>query len=331
MNLKKFVVITGLIALIVFGFSVASAQEPTRIQRQGIRAVIDIIATETGLESREIILQLQEGLTLGEIIENNGGDVQSVIDQSVASLTEAINTAITEGRITRERADRLLTNLPDVVTRSMNGELFPNRLDTGPLGRASERILLRATSTETGLRPAQILQQMAQGSTLAEIITSNGGNVENVVNDAVTTATEQINAAVMAERLGQEQADELITALPDLYMQAVNGEFERRAAEVAVGMAVVRQAAEQTGLEPREIIQQIREGKSLADVLTENGGDVTAFIDGVVAGVEERLNRALENGRLTQEQVDERLATFRERLTERINQPGTPAVEATPA
>lgn len=331
MDLKKFVVIGGLIALITLSLSVASAQEPTRIQQQGIWAVIDIISTETGLEPREIILQLQEGLTLGEIVENNGGDVQSVIDQSVTSLTEAINAAVAEGRVTQERADRLLSNLPDVVTRSMNGELFPNRLDTGPMRRASERILLRATSTETGLRPAQILQQMIQGGTLAEIIIANGGSVENVVNDAVETAAGQINAAVTAGRLGQEQADELIASLPDLYTQAVNGEFEHRAAEVAIGMAVIRQAAEQTGLEPREIIQQIRDGKSLADVLTENGVDVSAFVDGVVAQVEERLNHAVENGRLTQEQADERLVNFRTRLTERINQTGTPVAEATPA
>lgn len=319
MNLKKLLIVCGLVSMLILSFGVVGAQEPTPTRRPGIHAIMDIIVSETGLEPREIILQLQEGLTLGEVIETNGGDVQTVIDQSVAALTESINTAVTEGKITQERADQLLTNLTDVVTRSMNGEIFPNRMGTGPLRRSSERILLHATATEINVRPVEIIQQMVSGSTLAEIITANGGSIENVVNDAVATATEQINGAVADGKLGQEQADELIASLPDLYTQAVNGEFEHRVGEVAVGLAVLRQAAEQTGLQVREIVQQIRDGKSLADVLTENGVDVTAFIDGAVAQVAERLNRAVENGRLTQEQVDERLTTFRDRLTERIN------------
>lgn len=336
MSLKKLMIVLSLLVLTALGISIVGAQDatpqsPMTAERRGIRAVIDAVVEETGLEAREIMQQVAQGSTLAEIIEANGGDVQSVIDQTVTVLTDEINQAVTDGKLTQERADRLLSNVQDLVTRAINGELFPNRLDNGPIRRASQTILVRAAAEETGLRPAQILEQLAQGQTLGEVITANNGSVDNVVNAAVTAATEQINAAVASGRLGQEQADELISSLPDLYTAAVNGEWRQRAAQVAVSLAVVRFAAEQTGLEPREIIQQIHDGKSLADVLTEHGIDVNTFIDAAVGQAQERLNTAVQNGRLTQEQADQRLEEFRARLTERINQAGAPAAEATPA
>jgi hypothetical protein len=77
-------------------------------------------------------------------------------------------------------------------------------------------------------------------------------------------------------------------------------------------------ASEETGVPVRDLIAEIRSGKSLGTVLTEHGVDSAAFVDTVAAQLQERLDRAVSMGRLTQEQADERLSQFRERLTERL-------------
>ena len=106
--------------------------------------------------------------------------------------------------------------------------------------RQSGQILVQATADAAGFRPPQIVAQLAQGKTLSDIITANGGSVDTVVNNAVATATEQINTAVSDNRLTQVQADELISALPTLFTEAVNGDFRQKAAQVVVGAAVIR-------------------------------------------------------------------------------------------
>lgn len=86
-----------------------------------------------------------------------------------------------------------------------------------------------------------------------------------------------------------------------------------------VRRGVLRLAAEETGLTVREIIGEIRSGKSLSDVLTEHGVDTVIFIDDAAAQLEQRLERAVTRGRISQEQADQMLSDFRERLTERLD------------
>jgi uncharacterized coiled-coil protein SlyX len=88
-----------------------------------------------------------------------------------------------------------------------------------------------------------------------------------------------------------------------------------------LGGELLQIVLEQTGLRMQELREQMGEDGILADVITANGGDVQAVIDAAVAQATERINTAVENERITQEQADERLAELTERLTERINSP----------
>jgi len=325
MNTRKLWLVILLVGLFVISIGAVGAQDSSDTQsalrpERPIRALIGIVVDATGLEARDILGQLRDGLTLADIITANDGDVNQVIADAVAILTDEINQGVADGKITPERADSLLSNLEDVVTQAVNGELSPNRLDRGAVRDAAKRTLVGATADATGLLPQQVIQQLRDGSTLADVITANGGDIDTVVNSAVAAATEQINTAVAEGRLGQEQADQLLANLPDLYQATVNGELRQEWIEQRARLGVLTLAAQQTGLQPREIAQQIRSGKSLADVLTEQGVDVNAFIDSAVAQAAERLDTAVANGRITQERADELLQNFRDRLTEGINQ-----------
>jgi polyhydroxyalkanoate synthesis regulator phasin len=180
------------------------------------------------------------------------------------------------------------------------------------------RSLVEIVTQETGLTASEIVQTVRDGSTLAEAITASGGDVQSVTNQAVTVLTDAINQAVADGKITQERADQMITNLPETISNALNGELRQEAGERMVLRGVMRLAAEETGLSAQEIAEQMRTGKSLATVLTENGVDVTAFITTAVTQADERLDQAVENGRITQERADEMLAEFQARLTEKI-------------
>jgi hypothetical protein len=254
--------------------------------------------------------------------------VQTVIDQSVTKITAEINQSVTNGSITQDRANQILANLKDQVTKEINGDLFPNTLDSAAVRGASQRILLQATANATKLPPADIIKQLQSGKTLADIITTNGGTVESVVNDAIAKATADINAAVKDGRLGQTQADTLIANLEKANTAAVNGEYRQRAVRAVITVAVLRLATEQTGLTVPNIVKEIRSGKSLSDVLKEHNVDPTSFINSAVNATKKRLDQTVTNGRITQADADKRLEEFQQRLTEQINNAG--GVEATP-
>lgn len=69
---------------------------------------------------------------------------------------------------------------------------------------------------------------------------------------------------------------------------------------------------------PAELFEELRAGKTIAQVAAERGVDLQAVIDAIVAKQTERLDAAVAEGRLTQEQADERKAGLVDRVTEMV-------------
>ncbi len=83
--------------------------------------------------------------------------------------------------------------------------------------------------------------------------------------------------------------------------------------------ALIRSTSVLTGLTGEQVLNELRAGKSLAQIAAANGSSGDAVVQAVVAKVKERLDRLVTTGRLTQAQADQRLATVTTRATEMVN------------
>ena len=79
----------------------------------------------------------------------------------------------------------------------------------------------------TGLTTDELRTAIQDGSTVAELITANGGNVDSVIAALVADATTKINEGVAEGRFTQEQTDERISGLEENITSRLNGTFER--------------------------------------------------------------------------------------------------------
>ena len=129
---------------------------------------------------------------------------------------------------------------------------------------------------------------------------------------AVDRITEALSGLVDDGSITQEQADEVATALDEAGIGHGGGHrgggFDLSTAATALGM---------TEDELRTALET--DGTTLADVAGDQGVEVDALVDALVTAQQERIADAVEDGRLTQEQADERLADLEERVTERVN------------
>jgi hypothetical protein len=78
-------------------------------------------------------------------------------------------------------------------------------------------------------------------------------------------------------------------------------------------------AAEYLGLTQAQLRTQLTSGKTLAQVARDRDKSVDGLIDALVADAEERLDQAVEDGRITQAQANEMKAGLQERITELVN------------
>lgn len=68
-----------------------------------------------------------------------------------------------------------------------------------------------------------------------------------------------------------------------------------------------------------ELRRALEDGKTLAQIARDRGKSVDGLVDALVAPAEQKLNRAVEDGRVTQAEKSEMLSRLREHLTDVVN------------
>lgn len=191
-----------------------------------------------------------------------------------------------------------------------------------------------------GVTPSVIISKLREGKSLADVAKSYGIDVKSLIDKVVAVHTERLQKLVDNGRITQEQANSRIKLIRQHITDQVNVVWSEDllpppppsdewglGPRMGRGMGLreppddtpVSILAKEAGVPVSEIIQALREGKSLADVAKSHGVNVESFIDQIVAAHTERLQQLVDDGRITQEQADSRIATLRERVTEQVN------------
>jgi polyhydroxyalkanoate synthesis regulator phasin len=164
-------------------------------------------------------------------------------------------------------------------------------------------------------------------ATAAGVLTLSGlavavpalADTDTTVGSAASSAVDRIRDAlaglVTDGSLTQEQADEVATTLGEAGLGGRGGHHGDR-----LDLSVAATALGVSEDELRTALQA--DGATLASVAADEGVAVDDLVAALREAAEERIAEAVTDGRLTQEQADERLADLEERITERIEATG---------
>jgi hypothetical protein len=87
------------------------------------------------------------------------------------------------------------------------------------------------------------------------------------------------------------------------------------------GNSLLSIAADQLGIPSTDLLTELQDDKSIADVASEQGVDVQDIADAYMAQLKESLDVAVEDGRITQKQADWQLEQAEERVNGQLNSP----------
>ena len=188
-------------------------------------------------------------------------------------------------------------------------------------GRGSEERAekLAELAALLGIDAEALHEALHSGSTLADVATEQGVAVDTVIDAIVESQTDRINQAVTDGRITQEQADERLANVEERVTTSVNegrpDRGERGPRGLRGGGENAQALADTLGMDVEALGEALRSGSTLADVAAQQGLSVDAVVDVIVDSKTERIEGAVADGRITQEQADERLADLEERVT----------------
>ncbi len=147
--------------------------------------------------------------------------------------------------------------------------------------------------------PTSVVAQEDTGETQVESEATERTTVEDVLADLVDDGV-----------INQEQADAVAEALRE--HMADRGHRHHR---FGFGLDI----EETLGMTPQELREALQDGQTIAEIAEANGIDLDAAVDEALDEIQLRLDEAVEEGRLTAEEVEEKLAEIEERIDSFVN------------
>ena len=137
-----------------------------------------------------------------------------------AAALDRVDAALAAGRITADQASRLKQRIQNGPGAGLGQEGMG-----GLRGRLGLRQIVKAASDYLDLKPVEILQQLRQGKSLADIAQAQGKTVDGLETAILTPIKARLDKAVANNRISSEQEQQLLDKLKTRLDTLVNRHF----------------------------------------------------------------------------------------------------------
>jgi len=215
---------------------------------------------------------------------------------------ETLDDAVAAGRLTQEQADSLKARGYNFAP--LLGPRFGQRL---PLGGVR---VMDAAATVLGMTVDDLMTELKDGKSLVDVAAAKGISGEKLTADLLAQVKTQLDSLVSDGKLTQEQADNIYTQTEsniDRIVSDTSGfNFGPRfgGRMQPGGPQVMDAAAEVLGMSVDDLMTELKDGKSLADVAAAKGISQEKLTADLLAQVKVQLDGLVGEGKLTQEQAD---------------------------
>lgn len=192
----------------------------------------------------------------------------------------------------------------------LGGRAFGDGPMRGGPFRGGHQGLVKVTAELTDLSEDEVVAALEEGQTFAEIAAAEGVEAQEIVDAALTEAETRLQEAVDAGRLSEEQVDQMLERLAEELPERLEQPWQMGGfGPFGEGFwTMYDEVAEALGLTPEALFSELHDGKSLEEIAEAQGVEMEAVRDALEAArgelMQEAIARAVENGRMTQEQAD---------------------------
>jgi hypothetical protein len=170
--------------------------------------------------------------------------------------------------------------------------------------------LLQSAATYLGLDRKALVKELRSGKSLAQVATARNKSVAGLETAILTAFKSKVDKAVAAGKLDSGRAQKLVAAAPAVIHRLVmQAPPKVRPAKANVRGGFLKVAADYLGLDRKALVQELRSGKSLAQVASSKNKSVDGLETAIFNAFKAKVDAAVASGKLN--------ATIAQRLLER--------------
>ncbi len=179
----------------------------------------------------------------------------------------------------------------------------------------------------SGIAPEVFRQGAKDGKSLSQIISENGGDPHEVERTVLHDLTVKVREAVANGKLRPEQAERILEKAPDALSRLMNAVPRPNGGNPGVhppqGILknAIQTAATTIGIDEKDLVNELRAGKSIAQVASEHGSSGREVIEALAARANAAIAEAVASGKLEASKADEAKARALAAITKLVNEP----------
>jgi hypothetical protein len=158
--------------------------------------------------------------------------------------------------------------------------------------------LLQAAATYLGLDRKALLQQLRSGKSLAQLADARNKSVAGLETALLNAFKVKVDKAVAAGKLNSTRAQKLVAAAPAAIHRLVTHAPKARPAKANVRNGFLKVAGDYLGLDRKALVQELRAGKSLAQIATAKNTSVDGLETALFNAFKAKVDKAVAAGKL---------------------------------
>ncbi|CAM2944731.1 hypothetical protein PASE110613_08700 [Paenibacillus sediminis] len=181
-----------------------------------------------GVEADSLFKELRNGKTLLQIVqEKKGWSESEYLDKLTSEVSKHIDEAVTKGKLTKEKAEEIKTNLPEQLKEAVENKFDMNHPKGAKHGHRFN--FIEETATLIGTDANSLMDQLKEGKTLLQIVEEKKGwSEDEYLNKLTAVFVKEIDADVSKGKLTKEKADEIKSSLTSHLKKAVENKMPDR-------------------------------------------------------------------------------------------------------
>jgi hypothetical protein len=153
--------------------------------------------------------------------------------------------------------------------------------------------MLQAAATYLGLDRKALAQQLRSGKSLAQVANARDKSVAGLETALLNAFKAKLDKAVAAGKLDNARAQKLVAAAPAVIHRLVTHVPKARPAMANVRGGFLKVAADYLGLDRKALAQELRSGKSLAQVATAKNKSVDGLETAIFTAFKAKVDQAV--------------------------------------
>ncbi len=336
MNIRRWMVVTGLLALVGLGaLPVPRAYAQTAPPDEHWKEQVTIISGTLGITEDALQTELVTNhQSAAHLAATYGVDLSAIVDALIADPAARLAAHVADGRISQADADALLANLRDQTTQQLNRPGWPVPPRRSPYAgpgypEAPWPEQLGIIAGTLGMTPDALQTELVtHHQAVAQLAAARSIALTTIVDALTDEVAEDLADEVRNGRMTQDQADDRLKDLRDdtaIHLgwpgwpvppaDGGNNHWREQVAIIA-GVLGITEDALQTEL--------VTNHHTVVQLAATYSVDLNAIVDALVAEPAEGLAAEVEDGRISQADADARLKNLRDLTTQQLNRPGWP-------